>query len=520
MMRDMRSKIVACLFAVVFSLAVLTACGNGNGNGGSNGGVTTIRVDLHGWTPTVSSTSTAGSKAYNSPKAIAKAFEELHDNKVKIEWVRDKQLVMDTDSMAQYFSLATESRTCPSIAFTWGTTYQDRGWYVDLTPYLEETNSYETATDLAGKKWKESFRDYIWSLSGISTYSGKIVAVPVTLFAGSASAVYYNTSKLAQMGYITNSNPTTPGQYEFGIDEPVNWTTWMEIVDTAMADNVKYINDTTSYPYSARSWLMQFELGPAYLSHAMQYIDTNRNNVIDGAELLQGVKSGYLNPVTQPYARELLQECKNYLSRINENNLDSREWIAGSGVASYKGTVSYTPEKDNNLPFNWEMVPTPVKDDSEFTRDYVDWVSFDEAQPNVDLYLNIMRAGVTKDGTVDGEIDENKLYYSVEFLKYLTTREANSAMVEEMNTSIGAVIGADKPFWLTDSAFALCKFAKTPCVDGWPSGFTAEQMRNMDTLFTSWVNGNRSDDSFFEEWNRMQVKGAEDMAASLGITLQ
>ncbi|MDE7372804.1 MAG: hypothetical protein K2N18_01945, partial [Clostridia bacterium] len=327
-------------------------------------------------------------------------------------------------------------------------------------------------------------------------------------------------------GYVENANPATASQYELGMEgAELNWATYMEIVRDALAEsrdkNGKYVNDATSYPYSSRSWLMQFELGPVYMSYMLKNtdIDANKNGVIDETELLQGVKDGLLNPVTQPYAKELLQTCKEYLSLIGENNSDATEWENGNGWIGYKGTVSYTPEKEKNLPFKWEMVPTPVKDDG-YASGLVEWVSFDEAQPNVALYLNVMRAGVTKDGTVQGEIDENKLYYSVEFLKYLTTREANSAMVDEMNTSIGAVKGADKPFWLSKSAFSLCKFGKTDCVDGWPSGFTAEQIRNMDTLFTTWVKDESSDDTFFAQWNSMQQKGAEDMAKSLGVTLK
>ena len=509
-------KLAALLFSGLLAFSAFAGCGGGGGDDG----VTKIRVDLHGWTPTVSSTSTAGSIAYNSPKYIAKEFEELYDNKVKIEWVRDKDLTLDVSDVAQYFSLAIENGSCPSIAFTWGTTFQDRGWYVNLTPYLEETNDYETAPDLKGKKWKDSFEEYIWSLNGISTYMNEIVAVPLTLFAGSASGIFYNVAQLQKMGYVDSANPITPNDYEFGIGEPVNWATWMDIVEEAMSSDPKNINDLATYPYTANCWLMQFELGPAYMSHVVDFIDSNENGIVDGAELLQGVVDGYLDPVRQPYAEELLRECKRYMSKINENNLDSTKWINGTGVASYKSTVSYTPEKNNNYSFKWEMVPTPVKDDTMYTAPYVDWVSFDEAQPNVDLYLNVMKAGVTKNGKLDGEIDENKLFYSVEFLKYLTTREANSVMIDEMNTSIGAVKGVDRPMWLENSAFVKCQFAKTKSVNGWPSGFTTDYSAQMDILFSSWIKGTTSDNDFFAEWNRLQVAGARDMASKLGITLK
>lgn len=512
---------LACITMASITAFSVTACKN-NTSGGNKDEVTTIRVDLHGWTPTINSTSTAGVKAFNSPKYIAKEFETLHKNKVKIEWVRDKDLTLSAEDIAQYFSLAIEQNACPSIAFTWGTTFQERGWYVDLTQYLSEQNSYEDATDLKNKPWREAFDEYVWHSNRIQSYDGKIVAVPLTVFAGSASAVYYNVAKVKDLGYVENANPSTINDYEFGITNPVNWSTWLELAETAKGQNAKYLIDLSNYPATSNNWLMQFELGPAYLSYATQFIDTDHNGYIDNAELLQGTVDGYLNPVTQPYAKELLTKCKYYMSMLSENNLDTQEWLNGNAVAAYKGSVGYTPQKDENLPYKWEMVPTPVCDDSQYTKDYVTWGSLDDAKPDVDLYLNVMRAGVTKDGTLTGEIDENKLYYSVEFLKYLTTREANSAMIDEMNTSIGAVKGADKPAWLSKSAYAKCQFATTTNSNAWPSGFTLQYNTALDAVFSSWVKGTgdyKNDDVFFAEWNRLQVAGARDMAQKLNITL-
>ena len=524
-------KILCVVLALLLSATVLVACGGGGG-GGDNGDATVIRVDLHGWTPTVNETSTAGSTAYNSPKYIAAEFEALHDNKVKIEWVRDKDLSLSREDVGQYFSLAISNGTCPAISFTWGTTFQERGWYVDLTSYLEEVNTYETAEDLAGKPWKEAFDDYIWSLDAISTYDGQIAAIPLTLFAGSASCVFYNVEKAKEYGFV---DPNTPaGEYTLGITDPFDWTAYVDFASAAVSDGIQegkrsYLLDSNNYPYTASSWLMQFNLGPAYMSYALDYedpaegkVDANGDGTVSGQEKLQAVVDGFFNPATKDYAREMLLKEKEYMNLLTDANSDATEWNNGEGALKYDGSWVYTPEVDANRAFDWEMVPAPVEDDSQYTQDYVDWVSFEESQPGVDLYLNVMRAGVTQDGTIDGPIDEDKLYYAVEFLKYLTTREANSAMIEEMNTSIGAVKGADLPMWLEDSAFIDCQFAKTDSVNGWPGGFTTSISTQMDTLFSQWVAGSYSgtDDQFFAAWNDLQVRGAKDMAASLGITLE
>lgn len=521
-------KILALVLSSLLVFSVLAAAGCGSDGKtdtgtGADGDVTTIRVDLHGWTPTVNSTSTAGSTAYNSPKYIAQEFEELYDNKVKIEWVRDKDLSLSREDVGQYFSLAIENKSCPSIAFTWGTTFQERGWYVDLTEYLNETNSYETAEDLKGKAWKESFEDYIWELDAIRTYDDKIVAIPLTLFAGAASCVLYNIENVKNYGFTDDANPM------LGTNEPFNWDSYMELASAAVSDDQNNLLDANNYPYTASSWLMQFNLGPAYMSYVLDYedpekgkVDKNGDGSISGQELLQAVVDGFFNPATKEYAREMLQSEKEYMSLLTDSNADATKWNDGSGVLKYDGSWVYTPEKNANRSFEWEMIPAPVQDNSEYTKDYVEWVSFDEAQPGVDLYLNVMRPGVTVDGTVDGEIDEDKLFYSVEFLKYLTTREANSAMIDEMNTSIGAVKGASLPMWLEESNYIDCYFAKTDSVNGWPGGFTTSVSTQMDTVFSQWVSGTFSgdDNAFYAKWNELQVSGARAMAESLGITLQ
>lgn len=504
-------KIVSIILSVFLVMVALVGCSHGK-----DPGVVTIRVDLHGWRPTEFSESTSTTKAYNSPKYIAAAFEELHENKVKIEWAREKNLSMTREDVSNWFTMSTATQNCPAIAFTWGTTFQDRNWYVDLTQYLEETNSYETASDLAGKKWKESFSDYIWDLDAIRTYDDKIVAVPITLFAGSASVVKYNVENM-------------PNGETIGVDSPFDWQSFLSVAKSAVAQDPQYLVDATHYPAAASAWLFQFDLGPAYKSYAWNYVDTSLNRTMDinqdgkisGKETLQGVIDGFFNPVTKEYAKEMFLKAKEYMSMLKDINKDASKWEDGTGVLKYDGSWTYTPEVEANRGFEWKMVPSPVEDNSDYTKDLVTWGTFEDSKPGVDLYLNVMKAGVTKNGKVDGDIDEDKLYYAVEFLKYLTTRAANNSMIREHNTSIGAVKGTTLPAWLTDedNTFVDCKFANTEAVDGWPIGFTTDISSQMDTIYSKWISGNISDNEFFEQWNTLQVQGAKAMATALNITL-
>ena len=131
-----------------------TICACGSGGGGDKDKVTLI-VDLHGWMPTINTTATASTpNVYNSPRYIAEAFEKLYPE-VKIEWARTKNVGGSSNDasgeMSSYFINAIEKGTCPAIAFSWGTAYQERDYYIDLTEYLEQPNPFETKEELKGK---------------------------------------------------------------------------------------------------------------------------------------------------------------------------------------------------------------------------------------------------------------------------------------------------------------------------------------------------------------------------------
>ncbi|MDY6367366.1 MAG: hypothetical protein SPL13_02475 [Clostridia bacterium] len=495
----------------------------------------TLRVDLHGWTPTTTTSSSTGVSSYNSPKIIANQFEAemrsrlaeergMDENDVgypvRIEWVRDKKISVSNEQMSEYFQLQLTRKTTPTIAFTWGTNFQDAGWYVDLTEFLNEKNTYETDATLKNNEhWKDSFEDYLWQLDSIRQLDGKIAAVPITLFDGTASAIVYNSDAIYNNSSIRS---LLDGNRYLGVSKQLDFADWMKIVNAASGNAATKIIDTENYPYAADSWLFQFELGPAYMSYFEDHFYGGRH--ISGEELLRAIIKDELNPVKQAYVRELLGNVKAYMSYLNDSSTETTTWDNGTAYAKVVGSWAYTNEKTSNpigSKFNWEMVPSTVIDEtSAYTRDFVSWEKgIASARPAADLYLNIMKAGVTNDGTLTGTINETKLRYAVEFLKYLTTKANNSTMITEMNTSLGAVKGATMPSWINTSKFKDCYFAKTTTVRGWPNGFTTSARGQMSALISKWVKGQIGDSDFYSGWDRWQKIGARAMAKSLNITL-
>lgn len=516
-------KILSCLMAMAMMFTVC-ACGSDN----TSGDKVKLIVDLHGWMPTINTTATASTPTvYNSPRVIAEKFTELYPD-VEIEWARTKSIGSSSDisgEMSSYFINAISKGTCPAIAFTWGTAYQDRDYYIDLTEYLNEPNPFETNEELKGKPWKDAFYDYVWDLERIRTYDGRIVAVPIATYAGTASAVYYNCSLMTDIGLMDSATPTDKEEY-IGVSRKFTWDDYMDAVDalTARYPSNKAITDPNA-TLTAGNWLFQFNLGPAYMKKLESTLDKDGDGKVSGQEKLQGIVDGVFNPVDKVYARELLGKIKTYYSSKIKNGdtssaQDTKEWKNGLSGFYHAGSWEYSDQNSTPKNYKFNLAPAPMIDDSD--SDYVEttWVKgLANYQPDVDLELNLMKPAFYENGDcINGKFDEKKFEYALKFLQYLTTYESNSAMISESNTSLGAIKGVALPEIINNSVYKDCYFP-VGSVYTWPTSLTSEAGEALDKIFAQWVKGKKSDADFYKEWNNLQVEDAKTYAEALKIDL-
>ncbi len=512
-------KIVSCFLAVMMAFTIC-ACGGDN----SDGDKVKLIVDLHGWMPTINTTATASTPTvFNSPRVIAQKFTELYPE-VEIEWARTKNVGGGSGDMSgemsSYFINAISKGTCPAIAFTWGTAYQDRDYYVDLTEYLNEPNPFETKEDLKDKPWKDAFQDYVWDLERIRTYDGRIVAVPIATYAGTASAVYYNCSLMTDIGLMDTANPTDEEEF-IGVSGKFTWDDYMDSVDalTAKYPAHKAITDPNAILTSG-SWLLQFNLGPAYMKKLESVLDTDGDGKVSGQEKLQGIVDGVFNPVDKEYARELLGKIKEYYSsKIKGGDVsgaqDVKEWNNGESGFYHAGSWEYSNQNSTPKNYKFNLAPSPMIDESDSQYVETEWVKgLENYQPDVDLELNLMKPAFYENGV----FNEKKFEYALKFLQYLTTYESNSAMISESNTSMGAIKGVDLPQIIKDSTYKDCWFP-VGSVYQWPSSLTSAAGEKLDKAFSQWVKGSKSDADFYKEWNETQVEDAKAYAEKLNITL-
>lgn len=198
-------KKIAVGLSCVFVMAMATACG---GDGGSD--EIELLVDLHSLNPSLNSTPTAENPdVVLSTKYIIDAFEEENPG-ITVRIDRSKDVAADEDGVSEWFVNKINNGNCPVIAFSWGTTFQTRDYYVDLTEYLEEPNEYVEGNE----RWADQFYDYVWDDTNVADVNGKIVSIPLLLAPGTETAYYYNTELISQDSL------------------PMNWE---EFIDTAHA---------------------------------------------------------------------------------------------------------------------------------------------------------------------------------------------------------------------------------------------------------------------------------------------
>lgn len=453
-----------------------------------------LLIDMHGWMPTINTEPTADNPTvFLSTQKIADEFMTTHPN-IKIKWARSKPVGGLDKELAEWFTTQINAGTAPAIAFTWGTRYQDRGWYVPLDEYLQEPNSYVEGN----KKWADLFPSYLWTRNTVQDINKKVVAIPVILYAGPPTGYYYNKEAFAKSGI--SAIPRT----------------WEELITAT--DKLKSAGYIALAPWGFfktiqfASWVQQFILGPSIAAYIKDKTDYNKDGTVDSTENLRAVKEGLYNPVTHDYARELFIQIKRYYNTVLPNGWENSDFMTpwNKGTLGMKEEGIWAIQNENNnkaKKYEYGVFPNPLLDTD--TTPFVGAVEYTEKgpyQPDPDLQLNILKPAV--------EGNPALLRAAVEFLKFLTTPENESLMVLEQGSSVGAVKGCDIPPLLTD--YFSNSFPKS-LGTSWPGAFTAEKGLELDKALELWVKGETGDDAFFAEVNEIQQAGADDYIESMSV---
>ena len=485
-----KSKLIALLCGFVFLFSFLAGCGGGGKD--DNGGKLELLVDMHGYMPTLNTEPTPESPTVIlSTRLIEEAFEEANSD-IDIVWARSKPVGGLEAEVSQWFVTQFAGSNCPAIAFSWGTQYQDRDYYVDLTEYYNEPNEYVEGNE----HWKDLFEDYLFDTSTIKDIKGQIVGVPISLYAGPSTGWYYNTDLVSE-------------------DEiPNNWEEFVSLAKKLNEDpDITAVAPWSFFKsISLDNWIMQFTIGPSIAAYIMDQTDYDKDGTTSTLEQLRATKAGLYNPVEHEYAREVYKQAKRYFTELLREGWMSTDytpmWNDGKVALYEEGLWALSAQYNNTArDFEFGVFPAPLvdKNTTPYSVD-IEYTENGPYQPEGDLILNIMKPAVEGKPELEAA--------AVKFLKFLTTPENISMIAEEMGSVLGSVKGSTYNSILDD--WLNQSFPIVPDTN-WPLAFNSDQNDRLNRLFGEWVLGSHSDSEFYEQVNSIQQAGADAYIKALNI---
>lgn len=443
----------------------------------------TLKVDLWLYTPTLKSAPTKGDpKERVAGQKIADAFTKLYPN-VTIEWVRG-MAAKDQTSLINYYKLKLSSGDAPDIGMSWNV-FAEEGWYLPMDEYLNRPNPFVNGN----RKWRDQFPDYVWKhFNRLAEVEGKtyIVGIPISLYSGAATAIYYNKEIFAKEG----------------IEVPQSYLAFIQAAEKLNSQG--YIG---LHPWTQQSqiynWAFLFNLGPYYFeNNIVGKLKSAADGGIDLTEIIRGIKEGAFSPVLNEYARELYLNYKKFYAASPpdwESTDFAKPWEEGKVAMFEDGTWSLAAVSANTRrTFEFGLFPTLPLSAEE--SKYVSVPKYTEQgpyQPEPAISLNIIKPSVEEHGTKEA---------AVQFLQFLTAPENLSLLIQEDQSMIGAVKGVPVPDLLQE--WVSRPFPIIPNYT-WPTGLDTESNEQWLQYTSAWIEGTLSDKLFFAAIDEIQDKAAD-----------
>ena len=390
---------------------------------------------------------------------------------------------------------------CPVIGYTGGTLFQETGWYLDLTEYLDKPNPYVEGNE----RWKDLFYDWVWDDPSVVDANGKIVAIPLLLHAGTATAIYYNQDLVS--------------------NESANWQQFLNTQYELETKGVAfpYIPYTGELTIGLYTWPIRFSISPGYTKTMINLplsqggVDYDGNGKLSTAESIRAVLEDRFNPNKSVVAREFYRSAVTYYKSLrsgwNSTSADTylNAWRSGNAGMVNQGIWFWNSEKTATHSFSYSLFPTPVmmhdETNSPNASDLERKTLAEGFESGVAMAFNIMKAGIKSPDILEHAID---------FLMYLSTPEANQQLAEENGVGFPTVKGAGIGNVFVESGWTLRKF--TNIYDGeWPFGFTSGYKTLLDDAFGEWYRSNITEAAFFNYVNQYQKNSAWQMVNQMGI---
>jgi len=454
-----------------------------------------LLVDMHGWMPTLNTVPTLESpKVLNAPRLLAQEFER--QTGIKIKWAYSKPVGGLEDEMGQWFTTQIAGDSCPVIAFSWGSRFQDRNYYVDLTEIMNRKNEFVEGNEV----WKDMYEPYLFAGGGGPVDArGRIVSVPISLYPGPFAGYYYN------MEIFEEHDISIPATFE-------------QLIDTSK--EIQSHGYTGIAPwghfkkYGLDQWVVQNTIGVPIAAKIIDQLDLDGDGRVSTLETLKAVYADKFSPQQHDYAKEVYIQAKRYFTEaLPAGWLDKdymNEWDMGKIGMKEEGLWALNDEY-NRVSRDYDFGIFPATLLSTDTTPYAAEMQMTQSgpfEPMPDLQLNIMKPAV------DG--NPELLEAAVKFLMFLTVPENVTMLCEEQGAALGAVIGSGYNSVLDD--YLGQPFPIVPQVS-WPMAFTSAANDTLNRRFGLWVLGERTDAQFYADVDEYQKAGADALVAAMGLTI-
>ena len=223
---------------------------------------------------------------------------------VTIEWERTKG-----SDWPYWMTTQVAADAAPDIVFLHGAQHADRGWFYRLNELLDEKNVFVDKYD----SWKAMFPDYVWDSYMTTDAAGNILAVPYTLYAGTATAYYYNKSIFKEL----NITPPTEWNDFISICKKINKAGYISVAPWSANKTI-----------STDVWDIQFSLGPSYASKIIDVWDLDKNGSMSQNELLRAAYKGEFYAKNNKAVLDMYSKVKEKYTDVLQTGAASTDYVA------------------------------------------------------------------------------------------------------------------------------------------------------------------------------------------------
>lgn len=450
-----------------------------------NGKPYTLRIDLNTLMPSANKEDPNGLKA---AQVIADNFMAMFPN-VKIEWDRTK----GTD-WPYWMTTQLAAGTAPDICFLQGSQYADRGWFIRLNEYLDKANPFIDGNT----KWRSIFPDYVWDNYLTTDAAGNNVAVPLTLYPGTATAYYYNKTIFKKLN----------------ITVPTEWNDFVKICKTI--NNAGYV---AVAPWKANTrisidlWDIQFSLGPTFSYSLKDSWDIDKSGTMSQYELLRAAYKGVFDLKSGGTGMAMYDLVKEKYTDILQDGAATTDyenlWNKGK-VAMMEDGLWRLPTENANTDRDFDFGMFPVPEATTVTSKFATDVKYETGIYNPPIHESYQLVKNTVEKKGEGAKD-----VCVRFIQWLTTPENLNLIIEEGEGAyIGAVKGTMIPSALDE--WLKNKFPRIPNSQ-WVMWPTTDAYLRMSKQLEMYVRGMVDEKTFIAAYNAELKKGVSDQISGLGI---